>query len=68
MLELFECDKCRNFYVLNVNDVEVKKDKKGKQDTKVKSIVSNLIVTPSTVSGLRRLIEEKAPQSAAPAV
>jgi len=68
MLELFECDKCRNFFVLNVNDVEVKTDKKGKQDTKVKSIVSNLIVTPSTVSGLRRLIEEKALQSATPAV
>ena len=67
MLELFECDKCRNFFVLNVDDVEVKTDNKGKQDTKVKSVVSNLIVTPSIVSGLRRLIEEKTAEAIAPA-
>ena len=67
MLELFECDQCRNFFVLNVDDVLVKIDNKGRQNTKVKPVISNMMVTPSILSGLRRLIEENAVASAAPA-
>ena len=65
VLELFECDECMNFFVLNVDDVEVKTDNKGKQETKVKSVVSNLIVSSSILSSLRRLIEEKATEAIA---
>ena len=67
-LELFECDRCKNFFVLNVDDVEIKTNNKGEQKTNITSVVSNLIVTPSILSGLRRLIEEKMAASSAPAV
>ena len=66
-LELFECDRCRNFFVLNVDDVQVKINNKGERNTRVKPVISNLIVTSSVLSGIRRLIEEKMAQSATPA-
>jgi len=56
-LQLYECVQCRNFYVLNVNDVTVTINNKGKADTKTRSVLSNLIVTPHQLASLRRLAE-----------
>jgi hypothetical protein len=56
-LQLYECVQCRIFYVLNVNDVTVTINNKGKADTKTRSVLSNLIVTPHQLASLRRLAE-----------
>jgi hypothetical protein len=54
-LELYECEHCRNFFVLNVDDVTVTINNNGKADTKTKSILSNLIITPHQLGSLRKL-------------
>jgi hypothetical protein len=56
-LELFECVQCRNFFVLNVDDVTVTIDNKGKANTKTKSVLSNLLITPHQLASLKRLAE-----------
>ena len=63
MLELYECEVCKNFFVLNVKDVKISFDRKGRQNRTEKMIVKHLILTPSTLSTLKRTIEEKAPQA-----
>jgi len=60
LLELYECVECKNFFILNVDEVTVKINNKGKADTKTNSIIANLIVTPTTLSSLRKLNEPKA--------
>jgi len=57
LLEVYECMDCKNFFVLNVDDVTIKINNKGKAEAKTKSIVSNLIVTSMTLSSLRKLNE-----------
>lgn len=54
-LELYECEHCRNFFVVNVDEVTVKFDNKGRASTQSKPIVSNLLVTPTQLSALRKL-------------
>lgn len=63
LLELYECDVCKNFFVLNVNDVVVTINNRGRRSSKTKSIVSNLIVTPITLASLRKLNQEQQPSS-----
>ena len=57
LLETYECEQCKSFFVLNVKNVDVKIDRKGKAETKTKPIISNLIVTPTTLASLRKLAE-----------
>jgi len=59
LLEVYECVECKNFFVLNVDDVTIKINNKGKADATTKSIIENLIVTPTTLSSLRKLSEPK---------
>jgi hypothetical protein len=54
-LEVYECEQCRNFHVLNVNDVNIKINNKGRAETKVKSVVSNLLLSPIQLAGLKKL-------------
>lgn len=54
-LEVYECEQCRNFFVLNVDDVVITVNNKGKAESKVKSIISNLVVTPHQLAGLKGL-------------
>jgi len=54
-VQLYECEHCRNFFVINVNEVTVKFDNKGRASTQSKPVVSNLIVTPTQLSTLRNL-------------
>jgi hypothetical protein len=63
MLELYECEVCKNFFVLNVKDVKISVDHKGRKNRTEKLIVKHLILTPSTLSSLKRTIQEKAPQA-----
>ena len=59
LLEVYECVDCKNFFVLNVDDVTIKINNKGRAEAKTKPIVSNLIVTPTALSSLRKLSEPK---------
>jgi hypothetical protein len=59
LFEVYECETCKNFFVLNINDVKISTDYKGRQNRKEKAIVSNLVVSPSTISGLRRTFQEQ---------
>jgi len=63
LLETYECEQCKSFFVLNVKNVVVTINNKGKAETKIKPIVSNLIVTPTTLASLRRLAEVKPPEA-----
>jgi hypothetical protein len=56
-LELYECGHCRNFFVLNVEDVTLVTNNKGKTEAKVKPILSNLMITPFQLENLKRLAE-----------
>lgn len=56
-LEVYECEQCRTFFVLNVNDVTLAINSKGNANTKTKSVLSNLIITPAQLSSLRKLAE-----------
>ena len=57
LLETYECEQCKSFFVLNVKNVAIKINSKGRPESKVKPIVSNLIVTPTTLASLRKLAE-----------
>jgi len=59
LLEVYECEQCKSFFVLNVNDVVIKTDNKGRKSNVTKSIVSNLIITPTTLASLKKLNEPK---------
>lgn len=63
LLEVYECDHCNNFHVLNLDDGTLIKDRRGRVSTKTKSIVRNLIVSPAFISNLKRAIEEKRVES-----
>lgn len=58
LFELYECDVCRNFYVLNIKDVRISVDRKGRQVRKEKPIVANLLATPSILSLIKRVEQE----------
>jgi len=62
LLETYECEQCKSFFVLNVKNVVIKINSKGKAESKIKPIVSNLIVTPTTLASLRKLSEVKPPE------
>lgn len=62
-LVLYECEHCRNFFVLNVEDVRLVTNSKGKTEAKVKRVLSNLMLTPFQLAGLKRLAP---PESASP--
>ena len=64
LFEAYACDICKNFFVLNVSDVKVSVDYKGRSTRREKPIVSNLIVTPTTLSTLKRLMQEQQAVSA----
>jgi len=64
-LEVYECEHCRNFHVLNVNDVTITINRKGKADFKTKNVLSNLILSPFQLASLKKLAE---PQLAASAM
>lgn len=66
LLEVFECEQCKSFFVLNVKNVVVTVNNKGKAETKLKPVVSNLIVTPTILASLRRLAEVPQPAAIAP--
>jgi hypothetical protein len=66
LLETYECEQCKSFFVLNVKNVDVKIDRKGKAETKTKPIISNLIVTPTTLASLRKLAEVRPPDAITP--
>jgi len=56
-LEVYECEHCRNFHVLNINDVVVTVNRKGKAEFKIKKILSNLLLSPFQLAGLKKLAE-----------
>jgi hypothetical protein len=56
--QLYECETCHNFFVLNIKDVRINTDYRGRQNTKQKDIVSNLKVSQSALSTVKRLFEE----------
>ena len=60
-LTLYECEHCRNFFVVNVDEVTVKIDNKGRASTQSKPVVSNLLVTPIQLSDLRKLARPEFP-------
>lgn len=56
-LSLYECDHCKNFFVLNVEDVTLVTNNKGKTEAKVKPVISNLMITPFQLANLRKLAQ-----------
>lgn len=66
LLETYECEQCKSFFVLNVKNVDIKINSKGKPESKVKPIVSNLIVTPTILASLRKLAEVRPPEAITP--
>jgi hypothetical protein len=56
--QLYECGDCNNFFVLNVKDVRTTTDYRGRQNTRQKNIVSNLKISQSALSTVKRLFEE----------
>lgn len=61
VFELYECEVCKNFFVLNIKDVKISVDRRGRRNQQVKTIIKNLMLTPSTLSGLKRMIQEQYP-------
>jgi hypothetical protein len=59
MFELYECEACKNFFVLNIKNVKVTIDRRRRRNQQTKTIVKNLLLTPSTLSGLTRMIQEQ---------
>jgi len=66
LLETYECEQCKSFFVLNVKNVDVTVNRRGKAETKTKPIVSNLVVTPTTLASLRKLAEVRPPAAITP--
>ncbi len=54
-LVLHECEDCKNFFVLNVDDVTLVTNNKGKTEAKSKRVISNLMLTPFQLAGLKKL-------------
>lgn len=59
-LEVHECEHCRKLITLNVNDIKIKLDKKGKAETKARAIISKLMITPHQLADLRKFAAPKA--------
>lgn len=62
-LVLYECDHCKNFFVLKVEDVTLVTNSKGRIEAKTKPILSNLILTPFQLASLRKLAEPDTTQT-----
>ena len=56
-LEVYECEHCRNFHVLNVDDVTITINRKGKAEFKTKKVLSNLLLSPFQLANLKKLAE-----------
>jgi hypothetical protein len=59
LLELYECEHCKKFRVLNLDHGTLVRDRRGQLNTKTKPIIKNLIVSSLVLSNLKRTIEEK---------
>jgi hypothetical protein len=56
VVQLYECEECKNFFVLNIKDRTISFDSKGRKQEKLTPILSNLQVTPSIVAMIRSLM------------
>jgi hypothetical protein len=56
IVQLYECDECKNFFVLNIKNQTIKLDSKGKRREESTPIISNLLVTSSVVAMIRNLM------------
>lgn len=68
ILELYECPVCKNFHVLNVKKLTTARDRKGKQNNKEHTIISNLIINQSTLGSIKRLFESHQAETDKPSV
>jgi hypothetical protein len=59
MFELYECEVCKSFFMINIKDVKVSVDRRGRRNQQTKTILKNLLLPPATVSALRRMIQEQ---------
>ncbi len=66
IIELYECPTCKNFQVINVKDLTITRDNKGRQNNKEKAVVSNLIATPGILGNILRVAETHKSQSSEP--
>ena len=62
LFELYECETCKNFFMLNIVDVKISQDRRGRQVQTTKTIVKNLMITQSTLGMLKRMIQEQYPE------
>ncbi len=62
LFELYECETCKNFFMLNIVDVKVSQDRRGRRVQSTKTIVKNLMITQSTLGVLKRMIQEQYPE------
>jgi hypothetical protein len=56
VVQLYECEECKNFFVLNIKDRTISFDSKGRKQEKLTPILSNLQVTPSIIAMIRSLM------------
>jgi hypothetical protein len=54
-LQVHACEKCKNFFVLNVKDVTLTVDGRGRTQMRQKNILSNLLISPLQLASLQRL-------------
>jgi hypothetical protein len=59
LLEVYECEHCNNFRVLNLDDGVITQDRRGNMGSKTKPIIKNLLVSAAFLSNLKRTLEEK---------
>jgi len=57
MFELYECEDCRNFFVLNIKSIKITIDRRRRRNQQTKTIVKNLLLAPSALSGITRMIQ-----------
>ncbi len=62
LFELYEYETCKNFFMLNIVDVKVSQDRRGRQVQTTKTIVKNLMITQSTLGMLKRMIQDQYPE------
>lgn len=56
IVQLYECEECKNFFVLNIKNKTIKFDSKGKRREEYTPIISNLQVTSSVVAMIQSLM------------
>jgi hypothetical protein len=56
IVQLYECEKCNNFFVLNIKNQTIKLDSKGKRREEYTPVISNLLVPSSVVAMIRSLM------------